>query len=289
MPAGTNLLSIASGAVMDFKDDSKTGGCNKKYAADANFIRVKVAPDLAVLYLHLQADSIPKALKTKGAEAEAGAIVGKSGWSGFTCNWTGTGPGAHLHIVLEKLCDNKVCGSTPLNFAEFGPGDPRYDKDYKSDNKSLEDRRAEQELQDIEQIKQVAAKYAIIWSCGIEEECDLDSHPNKVLVTTLFTEQIEGWISQMGGEAKQAKPIKWEILTVERDEETTATVEGRLFADVIMANNKHHYEYLHIFIKLVNVEGEWKLDERIKRCGFLTDTQGNRLSTGAFGLPYCAY
>jgi hypothetical protein len=287
MPEGFLLAAVADGSVMTYRDDSKLGGCNEKYADDANYIRIKIAPGLAVLYLHLQADSIPEKV-TKEKKVETGQIIGKSGSTGFTCNWQGTGPGPHLHIVLEKLCGQRICGSKPLNFAEFGSGDPRHRKAYVSQNKSPQDWAAEREREEIDKIKQVVAKYASIWGCGVEGGCDIYSHPDRRLTTSNLIQQIIDVVPVIGGKAQKADPIDWEVLEVELLSESEAEAEGKLFADVITARGSHHYEYLHIFIKLVKNNGQWKIDKRIKRCGFITDTEGNRLST-LFRLNYCEY
>ena len=296
LPDGTIIRAPADATVMTLKDNSSIGGCSPKYANAANFIRIRVASNLAILILHTQVNSITAAGIKVGDKVLAGQVIARSGDTGFTCNWNGTGPGAHLHIVLERLCgpnNNQVCGSVELNFEEFRGQNPRYGIGYVSANLSLEERRRieeerqEKEREEIARIKETATKYLTIWGCGVREGCDLDSHPDRKYATKNLLDQIHERINELGGKAKTADPLEWEIVSVELVNTETAKAEARLFAEATPPDGQKRYEYLHIFLRIVKEGGVWKIDLRERECGYLTDGEGEQL--WATGLEYCEY
>lgn len=117
MASGQALHSPIKGRVRAARDDSTQGGCDVRFAEDANYVViVDERSGLEVLLLHLEAGSLEVEL---GQEIEAGQRVAKVGRTGWTC-------GDHVHVQLQRPCAQVICQSVaaswqvgPLRFGDY--------------------------------------------------------------------------------------------------------------------------------------------------------------------------
>lgn len=270
-PEGTDLLFIAAeGTVIEVKENSSVGGCSRFLSGQANMVRVKVASDLSVLYLHLKQDSV---LVEIGQKVKQGQRIGKSGNSGFSC-------GAHLHIVLEKWCGNRICGSVPLRFEEFGQGDPRYNKKYVSRNKPLEERERiakkqeqERQRQEIEQIKDAVHKFDIIYACAYREGCDQNRIIGSWVSRGLFDQLFPSFCFGCPEKWDENQQVQNEFLdisvpypdhSVARAKEVWKTSKG----------GESYTHYVVVDHYLIKESGVWKVDGYKIVCGYVLDKTG---------------
>lgn len=299
MPPDSDVVAAEAGTVVGLKDNSSAGACDPDYKNDANYVAIRTASGAVDRYMHLEEGSVRKAGIRLRDKVQIGQLIGKSDTTGYAC-------GAHLHIVREKLCGNKTCGSLPLDFAEFKGQKPVKYHAYCSDNYSPAERAAmkaeterrlrrakeakekEQRRQDTNAIREVAVRFPALWSCGMTEGCDLENHPDRQLVTENILPQIDQKIELVGGPAKSAITITWEILSVELVDAQTAKVEGRLWGDTTRANGRRLIEHLHIFIRLIKKGNAWQMDSVERRCGYLTDLEGKEVQ-GDFSFEYCPF
>jgi hypothetical protein len=298
-PGGTPLLAIADGTVMSIKDDSNVGGCNPKYADKANHIRIKISDTLAVLYLHTQVNSIAAEEIKVGNKVQAGQVIAKSGWTGFTCSFSGTGPGAHLHIILEKLCSpnsTQVCGSAKLRFEEFEDIDPRYDVPYKSKNRSLRDRRrAKEDEQRNKRLKQLATEqkekklilqalgnFYEVYRCGNIIDCKEEEVAKELNWVTqnvrdkLFGYTICLFFCQPRAEksdslASVPGSIDYVSFPTPRGDQITIRVKSATRV-TIGSEVTVHYNVTNIY--LIKVGEKWKADDWEIGCGYVEDEEG---------------
>ncbi|MDP2721056.1 MAG: M23 family metallopeptidase [bacterium] len=295
-PEGTQLLAIADGTVMASKDDSNVSGCNVKYANDANYIRIKIAPKLAVLYLHTQVNSIAATQLKVGDKIKAGQPVAKSGATGFTCNYNGTGSGPHLHIILEQLCgpnNTQICGSVKLTFAEFKGSDPQYGKDYKSENKSPEQRLADAERQKREQeqkekaaIQTALDNFYTAYRCANVVGCDetdvedelawLTEDVRKQLFDVLFCFFCAPKADKLEG--AETPDAKTNYLSFPIPNGPTTQVRVKSAAKVTRGSEVEiHYTVTNI--DLIKEAGKWKVDGWEITCGYVKNEKGEIVST----------
>ncbi|MFW5967528.1 MAG: M23 family metallopeptidase [Persicimonas sp.] len=108
MPVGTPLVAPVEGTVRKVKQDSTRHGCDSEYAYDANYVVLTLDDDTEVLFLHLEADSVPV---EEGERVARGELIGRVGMSGWTC-------GPHLHMQVQKTCDSWWCESVPAKLQE---------------------------------------------------------------------------------------------------------------------------------------------------------------------------
>ena len=272
LPSGTPVVAIADGVVVDVKRDSDLGGCSEKLADHANLVRIKIAEGLQVLYLHLRYNSVEV---RKGQKVSLGQELARSGNTGFSC-------GAHLHIVLERLCDDgRVCGSEPLRFVEFKTGDPRYNKDYVSLNKSPQDwqaleekRRQEQERAEIEQITDAVEKFHTIYSCYRVKDCDESTLIRSWITDALFAEMFESFCLFCPSKADTATEVSEELLpfTAPKTEQTTVRTK-EVWELVVRGKKRTDYTVVAHF--LVKENGVWKVDGWEIECGYVIDEDGD--------------
>ena len=292
MPEGYQIAAAASGEVIGLKDDSNRGGCSERYAGDANFIRIKIAPSESILYLHSQVNSISEFGLRIGSEVKAGQIIAKSGSTGFTCNWRGTGPGAHLHIIREKWCGNRICGSLPLYFVEFGGEEPRTGIYYVSANLSVQERgRAERERQEREEveIKRAVDNFLIYYSCAKTVGCYDLAIPEAKLVTKNVRGQLVDELTSCFG------------CTFFWDEHTLESLEylniPRLDSGTVLVRTKQQWQtvlrsdtYTHFSVVVINLVKEgsiWKTDSWKLECGYVLKGDGEVVhSENLEGCPW---
>lgn len=116
MPVGTPLVAPVDGTVRRVKHDSTRHGCDSSYAYDANYVVLTLDDDTEVLFLHLEAGSVPV---EEGDRVARGELIGRVGMSGWTC-------GPHLHMQVQKTCDSWWCESVPAelqNASSWSSGD----------------------------------------------------------------------------------------------------------------------------------------------------------------------
>lgn len=291
LPKFTKIAAITGGTVLEVKNDSTASGCNPRYVNDANFIRIRTTDSNGtILYLHLAPFT---AQVGRNDKVEAGQIIGRSGATGFTCNFAGTGPGPHLHVVRERWCGNRICGSLPLRFAEFKQNDPRRGELYESDNFSPQERErikrvgeAERQRKEVEQVEEAVASFHTLFRCSTIKDCN----QNQV---------ISGWVTQ--GLFQQLFPTicfgcpeKWdESQQIENQLQPFSPPKvGRLevkakevWETMLGEERFTHYTYVTHF--LVKETDDWKVDGWEIECGYVTDRVGNIVkSKNLEGCPW---
>lgn len=288
MPDGSPLVPIAIAKVRDFRDNSNAGGCDPSFADDANYIRLEINPETTVLYLHTQPGSITEASVKKGDTVAPGQVIAKVGHTGFTCNWEGTGPGAHLHIVLEKWCGSQsnryICGSLPLNFAEI-PDEPEYGKAYVSENAAPKKEGAESaaETAEIEQIKDAIDAFHEVFRCSSLKACDqstlLRYSVTEGLWQQLFPESSSFCISGCGVKWDKSKVTYNELLLFEPPQGDSLTVTTKE-TWVSQSRELKYGEITHYTVVdhyLVRRNGIWLVDGHKIVCGYTTDEKGQMI------------
>ncbi len=94
MPEGVAIVASNDGVVRMARGDSKKGGCDPKYARDANYVVVDHGDGHETQYLHFSSVVVEPGQKVK-----AGELLGYSGNTGWSC-------GSHLHFKLAKRVHN---------------------------------------------------------------------------------------------------------------------------------------------------------------------------------------
>lgn len=106
MPQGTNVLACREGVVVDIKNDSNTGGPDKKFGKFANYVVIKHSDKTLGSYLHLLKNSVTVQI---GQTIKVGDIIGQSGNTGWSS-------GPHLHFWVFKAKNGKEKESIPVKF-----------------------------------------------------------------------------------------------------------------------------------------------------------------------------
>lgn len=282
MPEGFEIAATTEGRVIGIRDDSNIGGCNESHANDANYIRIKTAPNESILYLHTQVNSIAAQGIKVDDKVKTGQIIARSGSTGFTCNFAGTGPGAHLHIVREKWCNNKICGSLPLIFKVFGPNDPRRGVDYTSENLSPQQRAAnkareerERQQNEIKEIKTAVDRFHSVYRCSIVKSCDESQVMGSWVTSGLFGELFPSISFCFGC------PEKWDESELTENEflpfSAPKTTKTQVKASEIWGTTLRGETFTHYNIVIHYLEkegGEWKVDGWKIDCGYTVDEDG---------------
>lgn len=288
MEPDSTILSICDGTVVEVKEDSDIGGCSLAFANDANFVRVQLTSKLRVLYFHLAQNSVQVNV---GDKVRIGKELAKVGETGFVC-------GAHLHIVLERLCNNgRICGSKPLNFAEFKGVAPSYDIPYLSDNTLLKDRLAaekrerERKRAEIARIKDAVKNFLPVYACSTLKDCD-----KATLITTSVTEGLMGelfpslsfcfncvkWDSNIL-QSIEFIPFTYpgeDCLTETNEECFIVTTKEIWISETSSGRVSQHGEITHYTVVnrfLVRENGIWKVDGYKIVCGYTEDQNGKMI------------
>lgn len=106
MPVGTPVHAARDGVVVGIKDDSETGGSEKKYEWDANYILIRHSDGTLGHYVHL---------KKSGCRVKLGQSVKAGEWIGLSGN-TGHSTGPHLHFAVFKAQSGKQRETVPIKY-----------------------------------------------------------------------------------------------------------------------------------------------------------------------------
>ena len=110
MNEGTHVHAARGGVVVGSRDDSSSGGPNKKFEWDANYVLIQHDDGTYGHYVHLQ----------KGANrVKVGDLVQPGDWIGCSGN-TGHTTGPHLHFAVFKAVDGKSRQTFPVRFNADG-------------------------------------------------------------------------------------------------------------------------------------------------------------------------
>lgn len=90
MSEGTPIVAAKDGVVRMARGDSTEGGCDEKYAPQANYVVISHADGLETQYLHFSAVVV-----TPGEQVKQGQLIGFSGATGWSC-------GPHLHFKVAR-------------------------------------------------------------------------------------------------------------------------------------------------------------------------------------------
>ena len=90
MPEGVPIVAALDGLVRVARGESQIGGCDPRYAADANYVVLSHQNGWETQYLHFS-----KVVVTAGQRVKAGQLLGYSGKTGWAC-------GSHLHFKVAR-------------------------------------------------------------------------------------------------------------------------------------------------------------------------------------------
>jgi len=90
MPEGVPIVAALDGLVRVARGDSQIGGCDPRFAADANYVVLAHDSGWETQYLHFS-----KVVVTAGQRVRAGQLLGYSGKTGWAC-------GPHLHFKVAR-------------------------------------------------------------------------------------------------------------------------------------------------------------------------------------------
>jgi murein DD-endopeptidase MepM/ murein hydrolase activator NlpD len=107
MPEGTTVCAARDGVVVDLQQSSQTGGPDKKYTDQDNYVSIAHADGTIGEYHHLQYDGV---LVEIGARVTAGQAIALSGNTGYS-----TFP--HLHFGVYSAIDGSHRQSHRITFA----------------------------------------------------------------------------------------------------------------------------------------------------------------------------
>lgn len=106
MPVGTPIHAARGGVVAKIKDDSSSGGADRKYEDQANYVLIRHDDGTLGNYAHLAKRGVKVVI---GQRVDAGEFIALSGNTGFSS-------GAHLHFSVFKTKDGKGRVSIPVKF-----------------------------------------------------------------------------------------------------------------------------------------------------------------------------
>lgn len=90
MSEGTPIVAAKDGVVRMARGDSTEGGCDEKYAPQANYVVISHVDGLETQYLHFSAVVVKP-----GEQVKQGQLIGFSGATGWSC-------GPHLHFKVAR-------------------------------------------------------------------------------------------------------------------------------------------------------------------------------------------
>ena len=106
MPEGTQVYAARPGRVVATQSSSNTGGDEKKFRDEGNFIYIRHADRTLGVYVHLEKDGV---LVDVGDYVRRGQLIGLSGNTGWSSR-------PHLHFGVYKLIGGEMGESFPFLF-----------------------------------------------------------------------------------------------------------------------------------------------------------------------------
>jgi murein DD-endopeptidase MepM/ murein hydrolase activator NlpD len=106
MPEGTTVCAAREGIVVDLKESSTTGGPDKKFQDESNFVSIAHSDGTIGEYHHLKYDGV---LVEIGQRVTAGQPIALSGSTGYS-----TSP--HLHFGVYSAANAEHLQSHPITF-----------------------------------------------------------------------------------------------------------------------------------------------------------------------------
>ncbi len=106
MPEGATVCAAREGTVVDLRESFTTGGKDKKFEDQSNFVSIAHANGTIGEYHHLQRDGV---LVEIGQQVTAGEAIALSGNTGYS-----TSP--HLHFGVYSAANAKHLQSHPITF-----------------------------------------------------------------------------------------------------------------------------------------------------------------------------
>ena len=114
MPEGVPIVAARGGVVRMARGDSTVGGCDPRFAKDANYVVIDHGDGTEAQYLHFSSVTVEA-----GQKVNAGELIGYSGKTGWAC-------GSHLHFKVARRVHNGWNNpSIPAEIEGFGDPDVR--------------------------------------------------------------------------------------------------------------------------------------------------------------------
>jgi murein DD-endopeptidase MepM/ murein hydrolase activator NlpD len=90
MPEGIPIVAAYAGVIRMARGDSRVGGCEPRFAPEANYVVISHESGWETQYLHFS-----KVVVKAGDKVRAGELLGYSGATGWAC-------GPHLHFKVAR-------------------------------------------------------------------------------------------------------------------------------------------------------------------------------------------
>jgi hypothetical protein len=114
MPDGVPIVAARGGTVRMARGDSTAGGCDAKFAKDANYVVIDHGDGTEAQYLHFSSVTVEA-----GQKVATGELIGYSGKTGWAC-------GPHLHFKIARRMHNGWNNpSIPAEIEGYGDPDVR--------------------------------------------------------------------------------------------------------------------------------------------------------------------
>ena len=104
MPEGSRVYAAREGLVVAIQSSSSTGGPDKSFRTDGNFVYIRHADKSLGIYVHFRKDGV---LVKAGDSVSRGQLIGLSGNTG----WSSV---PHLHFGVKKLLGGDMGQSVPI-------------------------------------------------------------------------------------------------------------------------------------------------------------------------------
>jgi hypothetical protein len=109
MPEGVPIVAARGGVVRMARGDSTLGGCDPRFAKDANYVVIDHGDGTEAQYLHFSSVTVEA-----GQKVNTGELIGYSGKTGWAC-------GSHLHFKVARRVHNGWNNpSLPAEIEGFG-------------------------------------------------------------------------------------------------------------------------------------------------------------------------
>jgi murein DD-endopeptidase MepM/ murein hydrolase activator NlpD len=107
MPEGTTVCAAREGVVVDLRESSKTGGPDKKYKDESNYVSIAHADGTIGEYHHLKYEGVLVQIGERVTAGQPIALSGNTGYSTFP----------HLHFGVYSAVDGSHRQSHRVTFA----------------------------------------------------------------------------------------------------------------------------------------------------------------------------